>query len=145
MASVAGSGSASTGPNMCGGGSSLALFVATQNDVADLAEAAEIVAENWADAAYRSRDQPPDLRTAKPQTVTTVTGQHAALVKVAATAATAAGNCGTDGAVYALAATGFTGELGPTVVLVVVAGVGPHGSIPEDEIRQVLTTLRPER
>lgn len=141
---VAGSGSASTGPDGCGEGFSRALSITTQNDT-DVAEAAVIAAENWADAAYRTGRRPPELRTGEPQTVTTVTGKRAALVEVAATAAAAVGDCGAGGVVYALGATGFTGELGPTVAVVVVARVGPHGSVPEDEIRQVLRTLRPER
>ena len=55
------------------------------------------------------------------------------------------GTCGTKGAVYAVSATGFTGELGPTAILVVVAGTGFDRAVPEPEIRQILTTLRPEK
>ena len=66
------------------------------------------------------------------------------VVKVAARTASRAGACKlTGGAVYAVSATGFTGELGPTAILVVVADVGRPDAVPEAEIRQILSTLRP--
>jgi len=49
------------------------------------------------------------------------------------------------GMVYALSAGGFTGKLGPTVILVIVADTGLANAVPEGEIRQILTTLRPEK
>ena len=84
-------------------------------------------------------------RHEKPEQVITLTGRPAVIVKVDATGAHTSGTCGTKGAVYAISATGFTGELGPTAILVVVAGVGFSRAIPEAEIRQILTTLRPEK
>ena len=83
-------------------------------------------------------------RRAKPEQITTLTGKPAVIVKVDATAASTTGTCGLKGAVYAISATGFTGELGPTAILVVVAGSGFDRAVPEPEIRQILTTLRPE-
>ncbi|HEX8582124.1 MAG TPA: hypothetical protein VF640_07340, partial [Acidimicrobiales bacterium] len=61
-----------------------------------------------------------------------------------ATAASPIGPCGREGVAYAVAATGFTGRLGPTAILVVVAGTGFPHAVPDDRIRRILTTLRPE-
>ena len=49
------------------------------------------------------------------------------------------------GAVYAISATGFTGELGPTAILIVGRRCRVRPRRPRAEIRQILTTLRPEK
>ena len=142
---VAASGSASVGDDACGKFTSLALSAVKHSEGSNLVQASTVEAQAWADAAFRdSKDRRPALRTEKAEKVTTLTGKSAVIVKVDATAANPIGTCGTQGAAYALSATGFTGQFGPTAILVVVADVGSDGAIPESEIRQILTTLRPE-
>jgi hypothetical protein len=142
---VAASGSASVGDDACGKYTSLALSAVKHSEGSNLVQASTVEAQAWADAAFRdSNDKRPALRTGKAEKVTTLTGKPAVIVKVDATAPKPIGNCGTKGAAYALSATGFTGQFGPTAILVVVATVGTEGAIPESEIRQILTTLRPE-
>jgi len=143
---VGATGSASAGDNACGKNMSLAISAVKHSTDGDLAGASTAQAVAWADAAFRdSNDKRPALKTEKPEQVSTLTGKPAVMVKVDATAAHATGTCGTKGAVYAISATGFTGELGPTAILIVVAGVGFDRAVPEAEIRQILTTLRPEK
>ena len=142
---VAASGSASVGDDACGKYTSLALSAVKHSEGSNLVQASTMEAQAWADAAFRdSKDKRPALRTEKAKKVTTLTGKPAVIVKVDATAPNPIGSCGTKGAAYALSATGFTGQFGPTAILVVVANVGSDGAIPESEIRQILTTLRPE-
>jgi hypothetical protein len=143
---VGATGSASVGDDACGKNMSLAISAVKHSTDGDLAGASTSQALEWADAAFRdSNDKRPALKTEKPEQVNTLTGKPAVVVKVDATAAHTSGTCGTKGAVYAISATGFTGELGPTAILIVVAGVGFNRAIPEAEIRQILTTLRPEK
>jgi hypothetical protein len=143
---VAASGSASVGDDACGKYTSLALAAVKHSEGSDLVAASTIEAQAWADAAFRdSEDRRPTLRTETPAKITTLTGKPAVIVKVDATAPHPIGNCGTKGAAYAVSATGFTGQFGPTAILVVVANVGSEGAIPESQIRQILTTLRPEQ
>ncbi len=143
---VGATGSASVGDNACGKNTSLAISAVKHSTDGDLTGASTSQALEWADAAFRdSNDKRPALKPGKPEQVNTLTGKPAVVVKVDATAAHASGTCGTKGAVYAISATGFTGELGPTAILVIVAGVGFDRAIPETEIRQILTTLRPEK
>jgi hypothetical protein len=142
---VAASGSASVGKNACGQSTSLATSVVKHSTSSDLATASTLEAQQWAGAAFLdSDDHRPTLRTGTPETVTTLTGERAVIVKVTAKAASAIGNCGDDGVAYAVSATGFTGRLGPTAILVVVAATGFPAAVPDGEIRQILTTLRPE-
>jgi hypothetical protein len=142
---VAASGSASVGKNACGQFSSLATSVVKHSTSSDLATASRLEAQQWAGAAFLdSQDKRPTLRTGAPETITTATGKSAVIVKVTATAASAIGPCGTKGVAYAVSATGFTGRLGPTAILIVVAGAGFPNAVPDDRIRQILTTLRPE-
>jgi hypothetical protein len=142
---VAASGSASIGDNACGKNTSLALAGVKHSTGPNLIDASTNEAKAWADAAFRdANDKRPTLTTGQPEHVTTLTGKPAVIVKVDATAAHATGNCGTQGAAYAISATGFTGKLGPTAILVIVAGTGFDRAIPDDQIRQILTTLRPE-
>lgn len=144
---VVASGAAEFGENACGGGrgSRLALAGIRHATYTDLAEASQSIATEWADRAYRdAADRSPTLTTAAPEMVTSVSGKPAAIVKVTAILTEPTGPChGTTGTVYAISATGFTGELGPTVVLVIVADTGVPGAVSETEIRQILTTLRP--
>ena len=141
---VASTGAATFGEDVCGDGD-LALAVVRHDEGTDLTAASTVLAEAWADLAYRDEaDARPTLTTGSPETITTVTGQQATVVEVTAALNSPATTCGiTTGSVFAAAATGFTGEFGPTVVLVVVAAVGVPGAAPESEIRQMLTTLRP--
>ena len=142
---VAASGSASVGKNACGQFSSLATSVVKHSTSSDLATASRLEAQQWAGAAFLdSTDRRPTLRTAAPQTIKTRTGRTAVIVKVTATAASPIGPCGTQGVAYAVSATGFTGRLGPTAILVVVAGTGFPNAVPDERLRQILTTLRPE-
>lgn len=142
---VAASGSATAGENACGQYTSLATSVVKHSMSGDLATASRLEAQQWAGAAFLdSQDKRPTLRTAKPETVTTRTGKSAVIVKVTATAASSAGLCGPQGVAYAVSASGFTGRLGPTVILIVVAGTGFPQAVADDDIRQILTTLRPE-
>jgi hypothetical protein len=142
---VAGSGSASVGKNACGQYTSLATSVVKHSTSDDLPTASTLEAQQWAGAAFLdSEDHRPTLRTGKPETITTLSGKTAVIVKVTATAASSIGPCGPQGAAYAVSATGFTGRLGPTAILIVVAGSGFASAVPDDEIRQILTTLRPE-
>jgi hypothetical protein len=142
---VAASGSASVGDNACGEHTSLALAGVKHSTSPNLAQASTNEALTWADAAFRDdADKRPTLTTGQPEKITTATGKPAVIVRVRATAAHAFGTCGTKGAAYAVSATGFTGELGPTAILVIVAGTGFNQAIPDDQIRQILTTLRPE-
>lgn len=144
---VAASGSASVGKNACGQFSSLATSVVKHSTSGDLAEAARLEAQQWAGAGFLdAQDRRPTLRTAAPQTIRTRTGTRAVVVEVTATAAGPIGPCGTGGVAYAVSAAGFTGRLGPTAVLVVVVvGTGFPTAVPDDEIRQILTTLRRKR
>lgn len=143
---VGATGSASVGDDACGKNMSLAISAVKHSTDGDLAGASTSQALEWADAAFRdSNDKRPALKHEKPEQVITLTGKPAVIVKVDATATHTSGTCGTKGAVYAISATGFTGELGPTAILVVVAGVGFNRAIPEAEVRQILTTLRPEK
>jgi hypothetical protein len=142
---VAASGSASVGENACGRFTSLATSVVKHSTSDDLATASRLEAQQWAGAAFLdSQDRRPTLRTGRPETITTATGKKAVIVKVTATAASSVGLCGPTGVAYAVSATGFTGKLGPTAILIVVAGTGFPKAVPDDQIRQVLTTLRPE-
>ena len=142
---VAASGSSSIGDNACGEHTSLALAAVKHSTSPDLTEASTNEAQTWADAAFRDdADKRPTLATGRPEKTTTSTGKPAVVVRVNATAAHAFGPCGTKGAAYAISATGFTGKLGPTAILVVVAGTGFDQAIPDDQIMQILTTLRPE-
>lgn len=142
---VAASGSASVGDDACGKYTSLALSAVKHSEGSNLVQASTVEAQAWADAGFRDKnDKRPALRTEKAEKVTTLTGKPAVIVKVDATAPNPIGNCGTKGAAYAISATGFTGQFGPTAILVVVANVDTEGAIPESEIRQILTTLRPE-
>ncbi len=141
---VASTGAATSGEDVCGDGA-LALAVVRHDEGTDLAAASRFQAEQWADLAYRDdADARPALTTGPPETITTAAGRPATVVEVTAALGAPTGPCGiTTGTVFAASATGFTGELGPTVVLVVVADVGVPGAVPESEIRQVLSTLRP--
>jgi hypothetical protein len=142
---VAASGSATVGEDACGQFSSLATSVVKHSTSGDLAEASRLEAQQWAGAGFLdAQDRRPTLRTGDPETITTRTGRRAVVVKVTATAASPIGPCGTKGVAYAVSATGFTGRLGPTAILVVVAGTGFPHAVPDDRIRQILTTLRPE-
>lgn len=142
---VASSGAATFGEDVCGDGSNLALAVLRHDEGTDLADAALRNAELWADAAYRDdAGTAPVLSTAAPETITTAAGQPASVVEVTATLPAPVPPCGTTtGSTYAVAAGGFAGELGPTVVLVVVADVGVPGAAPESDIRRLLSSLRP--
>lgn len=143
---VASTGASNFGEDTCGESTSLAAAVVRHNAGTDLAASAAVNAETWADQAYLdANDTHPTLTTSEPEPITLLTGQPAVLVKTTAVLATPLPNaCATTtGSVYAVAATGFEGELGPTVVLVVVADVDSAGSLPESEIREILTTLRP--
>jgi hypothetical protein len=143
---VGATGSASFGDDACGKNMSLAISAVKHSTDGDLAGASTAQALEWADAAFRdANDRHPTVKTEKPEQVNTLTGKPAVVVKVDATAAHATGTCGTKGAVYAISATGFTGELGPTAILIIVAGVGFDRAVPEAKIRQILTTLRPEK
>jgi hypothetical protein len=142
---VAASGSASVGDNACGQFTSLATSVVTHAKGTDLATASRLAAQQWAGVAFLdSQDRRPTLRTAAPETITTATGKTASVVKVTATAASTLGLCGPTGVAYAVSATGFSGKLGPTAIVVVVAGTGFPRAVPDDQIRRILTTLRPE-
>jgi hypothetical protein len=142
---VAASGSASVGENACGRFTSLATSVVKHSTSDDLATASRLEAQQWAGAAFLdSQDRRPTLRTARPETITTATGKSAVVVKVTATAASSVGLCGPTGIAYAVSVTGFTGRLGPTAILVVVAGSNFPKAVPDGQIRQILTTLRPE-
>ena len=142
---VGATGSASVGDDACGKNMSLAISAVKHSTDADLAGSSKSIALEWADAAFRDeKDTRPTIRAGRPEHITTLTGKPAVIVKVDATAAHSTGTCGLKGAVYAVSATGFTGELGPTAILVVVAGSGFDRAVPEPEIRQILTTLRPE-
>jgi hypothetical protein len=143
---VGATGSASVGDDACGKNQSLAISAVKHSTDADLAGSSKSIALEWADAAFRDeQDRRPTIRAQRPERITTLTGKPAVIVKVDATALSTSGTCGTKGAVYAVSATGFTGELGPTAILVVVAGTGFDRAVPEPEIRQILTTLRPEK
>jgi hypothetical protein len=143
---VGATGSASVGDDACGKNMSLAISAVKHSTDGDLAGASTAQALEWADAAFRdANDKRPALKSEKPEQINTVTGKPAVIVKVDATAANTSGTCGTKGAVYAISATGCTGQLGPTAILIVVAGVGFDRAIPEAEIKQILTTLRPEK
>ena len=142
---VAASGSASVGQDACRRFTSLATSVVKHSTSRNLAEAARLEARQWADAGFLdAQDRRPTLRTGPPQTITTLTGRRAVVVKVTATAASSIGPCGPKGAAYAVAATGFAGRLGPTAILIVVASNGFADAVSEPQIRQILTTLRPE-
>ena len=142
---TAASGSASVGENACGQYTSLATSAVKHSTSSDLARASTLEAQQWADAAFLdSEDHRPTLQTGEPETITTVTGRKAVVVKVSATAASSIGNCGPHGVAYAVSATGFTGRLGPTAILVVVAGTDFAAAVPDGRIRQILTTLRPD-
>lgn len=142
---VVSTGAATFGEDVCGDNSNLGIAVVRHDEGTDLAAASRINAEQWADLAYRDAENArPRLSTAAPETITTTAGRQASLVKVTARPSTPVTECGiTTGSAWALAATGFDGELGPTVVLVVVADVGVPGALPEAEIRQILSSLRP--
>jgi hypothetical protein len=143
---VGATGSASVGDDACGKNMSLAISAVKHSTDADLAGSSKSIALEWADAAFRDeKDTRPTIRAGRPEHITTLTGKPAVIVKVDATAARTTGTCGLKGAVYAVSATGFTGELGPTAILVVVAGSGFDRAVPEPEIRQILSTLRPEK
>jgi hypothetical protein len=137
------SAAATAGDGVCGERSNLALAGLRHDEGTDPAAAARSTAELWAGAAYLDdAGTPPVLGAPAAETITTIAGQQAAVVKVTASFAPTK-NCGiTTGSVYAVAAGGFTGELGPTVVLVVVADEGVPGAVPESEIRRMLTSLR---
>jgi hypothetical protein len=139
------SGAATFGDDACAEHSHLALAGLRHDEGTDLAVAARYTAELWAGAAYLDdAGTVPALTTSAPQTITTVTGQQAAVVEVTAALSTPLPVCGTTtGTVYAVAAGGFTGELGPTVVLVVVADAGVPGAVAETDIRTMLASLRP--
>jgi hypothetical protein len=139
------SGAATFGDDACGEHSHLALAGLRHDESTDLPGAARHTAELWAGAAYLDdAGGVPALTTSTPETITTSSGQQASVVKVTAALSTPVPVCGTTtGAVYAVAAGGFTGELGPTVVLVVVADEGVPGAAPEADIRRMLATLRP--
>jgi hypothetical protein len=142
---VGATGSASVGDDACGKNMSLAISAVKHSTDADLAGSSKSLALEWADAAFRDEnDIRPTIRAGRPEHINTLTGKPAVIVKVDATAAHTTGTCGLKGAVYAVSATGFTGELGPTAILVVVAGSGFDRAVPEPEIKQILTTLRPE-
>jgi hypothetical protein len=142
---VGATGSASAGDDACGKNMSLAIAAVKHSTDGDLAGASTASAQEWADAAFLdANDKHPALETERPEKVNTLTGKPAVIVKVDAVAAHTTGTCGLKGAVYAISATGFTGELGPTAILIVVAGVGFDRAIPETRIRQILSTLRPE-
>jgi hypothetical protein len=143
---VGATGSSSVGDDACGKNMSLALAAVKHSTDGDLVGASTAEAQAWADAGFLdANDKHPALKTEEPERVTTLTGKPAVIVKVDATAAHTTGTCGLKGAAYAISATGFSGELGPTAILVVVAGVGFDRAIPETEIKQILTTLRPEK
>jgi hypothetical protein len=143
---VGATGSASVGDDACGKNQSLAISAVKHSTDGDLAGSSKSIALEWADAAFRDeKDKRPTIDAGRPEHVTTLTGKPAVIVKVEATAVSTTGTCGVKGAVYAISATGFTGELGPTAILVVVAGNGFDRAVPEPEIRQILTTLRPEK
>jgi hypothetical protein len=141
---VAGSGAAEFAPNACGD-SSLAIAAIKHDTGTDLARASEATVREWGDLAFRDgRERKPRLTVGEPETITIQQGRNAVVVKAEVRTASPAGDCKlTRGAVYAVSATGFTGELGPTAILVVVADVGLPGVVPEAEIRQILSTLRP--
>ena len=142
---VVSSGAATFGEDVCGDNSNLGIAVVRHDEGTDLAAASRINAEQWADLAYRdAADARPALSTAAPEKITTIAGQEATVVKVTATPSTPVSDCAiTTGSTWAVAATGFTGELGPTVVLLLVADVGVPDAVPEAEIRQILSSLRP--
>jgi len=143
---VGATGSASVGDDACGKNQSLAISAVKHSTDGDLAGSSKSLALEWADAAFRDEnDKRPTISAERPERVSTLTGKPAVIVKVDATAVSTSGTCGLEGAVYAISATGFTGELGPTAILVVVAGSGFDRAVPEAEIRQILTTLRPEK
>jgi hypothetical protein len=143
---VGATGSASVGDDACGKNMSLAISAVKHSTDGDLAGSSKSLALEWADAAFRDEnDIRPTIKPGRPEHVSTLTGKPAVIVKVDATAAHTTGTCGLKGAVYAISATGFTGELGPTAILVVVAGSGFDRAVPETEIRQILSTLRPEK
>lgn len=141
---VVSSGAATVGEGVCGEHSNLAIAVVRHDEGTDLDDAARRDAEVWAAAAYGDESGEPALSTSAPETITTGSGQVASVVKVTAALAAPSGACRiTTGSAYAVAAKGYAGELGPTVVLVVVADVGVPGAAQEAEIRRMPTTLRP--
>jgi hypothetical protein len=143
---VAASGAADIGAGACGSkDASLAVAAIKHDTGSDLARASEGTAREWADLAYRDdKERPPRLTVRPPESITTLGGKPAVLVKVEVRTASPAGACKLkEGAVYATSATGFTGELGPTAILVVVADVGVPGAVRDADIRRILTTLRP--
>lgn len=144
---VVGSGSAAFGEEVCGENTSLAISVIKHSTGTDLAAASRAYVQEWGDIAFRDEaETAPALQLAPPETITTLSGRPGVVVRADATAASPATDCGiTTGAVWAISVPGFSGELGPTVVLIVVAVTAVPGVVPEAEIRQVLSTLRPER
>ncbi|MEJ3656862.1 hypothetical protein WEH80_28270 [Actinomycetes bacterium KLBMP 9759] len=141
---VLGSGAAEFGKEACGQYSSLALAVTKHDPGTDLTAASQAWAEIWADRAYTDDEQRrPTVTLGPPEQITTITGLPAAIVKAEADLPSPDPECNTTkGAAYVVSATGFTGELGPTVSLIVVADVDSPKSVPEAEIRQILSTLR---
>lgn len=142
---VASTGVAEFGEGVCSESGSIALAVIRHDEGDDLAVASKNNAEVWADAAYRDDDDAqPELETGPPERVTTVTGLPAVIVKVDVTTASPVTDCGiTTATVWAISATDFDGELGPTVSLVILVDGGVPETVPEPEIRRILSTLRP--
>lgn len=146
---VIASGASNFGEGACGSrNANLAEAAVTHDTSTDTVGAAQAVARAWADAGYRDdADKSPTVTLSAPQTITTVSGQPAVVVKAEAQLAGPNGSCGySRGAAWAVAATGYHGQLGPTVILVITADEVDTGAqtVPEAQIRQILTTLRPE-
>ena len=111
----------------------------------DLAAAARDAARAWGHFGYLdNRKRAPALTVGAPGPLTTLGGQRATVVEVSVRAASPIGPCQvTRGAVRAIAAPGYTGTSGPIAILVVLTDVGRANTVPEEEIRRILGSLRP--
>jgi hypothetical protein len=144
---VSASGVALLNTNACGGSpyQTAAAGVMYETE-ADLAAAATNAARAW--GHYRfvdNENRPPELTVGAAENLTTLAGQPAVTVAVEARAASRVGPCKVSrGVVHAIAATGYAGKLGPTAILVVINDLGRSDTVPDPQVRQILTTLRPD-
>lgn len=142
---VVSTGAAQSGVDACGPNTSIGYSVLRHDDGPDLASSSLDNAGAWADAAFRDdADKAPKLTPHSPEPITTLAGEQAVVVRIDAVTASPTGGChATTGTVYAVAAGGYGGELGPVVVLVAITVTGVPGEVPDGQLRQMLTTLRP--
>ena len=132
-------------PSDACGGSAIASTGITYAPGDDLDAAARDTAQAWGSVAFHDqRKRPPTLTVGDPEPITTLDGRPAVTITVTARPASAVGPCKASGGVaHAIAATGFTGANGPIAVLVLITDTGRPDTVPDDQIRRILTSLRP--